>query len=95
MLPWADFHDSTDKFIAPECLPDGFALKDPSTMVTADIDTLIGHWHKRSEVGVRPLEFKAYKTKGGNIIPCTMPAIPLDDLISMKELNESDVEGML
>ena len=95
MLPWADSHDSTDEFIAPKCLPDGFALKDPSKMVTADVDTLIGHWCKRSEVGVRPLEFKAYKTKGGNIVPCTMPAIPLDDLISMKELNESDVEGML
>ena len=95
MPPWADFHDSTDKFIAPKCLPDGFALKDPLKMVTADVNTLIGHWCKRSEVGVRLLEFKAYKTKGGDIDPCTMPAIPLDYLISMKELNESDVEGML
>ena len=64
-------------------------------MVTDDVNTLIGHWHKRSEIRVRPLEFKAYKMKGGNIVPCTMPAIPLDNLISMKELNESDVKGML
>ena len=95
MLPWADFHNSTDRFIAPECLPDGFALKDSSKMVTADVNTLIGHLFKRSGVRVGLLEFKAYKMKGGNIIPCTMPAIPLDDLISMKELNKSDVKGML
>ena len=93
MFPWADLRNSTEEFIAPEYIPDDFQVKDPLKMVMADVDTLIKHWHKRTELEVWPLEFKGYKTKQGEIVPCVVLAIALDNLITMKDSEESSSEG--
>lgn len=93
MIPWADLHNSTEQLIAPEYLPNEFNIKDPSKMITDKVDALISHWCERSELGLVPLEFQAYKTKQGDIVECAVPEILLDDLIAMKGLDQDDLEG--
>ena len=62
-FPWADLYNSKDMFIAPETLLDGFIVRDPSKMVTVEVDTLINHWRQILEEGLKPLEFQGYKTR--------------------------------
>ena len=90
---WANLYNSKVIFIAPETLPDGFIVRDPSKMVTEEVDTLINHWRERLEEGLKPLEFWGYKTRQGDIVPRTNQKFSLDELIPMESVDGSGSEG--
>ena len=79
--------------ITPETLPDGFNIRDPSKMVVGEVEVLINHWRERLEEGLEPLEFRGYKNKRGDIVPCAIQRLSLDKLIPMENVDRSGSEG--
>lgn len=69
-FPWLEFQKSPHEFVRSIYMPDGFVLKDPSRMLTADIDLLVAHWRARSELKLEPLVFHGYLNTKGSIAPC-------------------------
>ena len=92
-FPWGDLYNSKDVFITPKTLLDGFFVRDPSKMVTEEVDTLINHWRERLEEGLKPLESQGYKTRQGDIAPCTNQKLSLNELIPMENIDGSGSEG--
>ena len=92
-FPWADLSNNKDMLIAPETLPDGFNIRDPVKMVAGEVEVLINHWRERLEEGLKPLEFRGYKNKRGDIVPCAIQRLSLDELIPMENVDGSGSEG--
>ena len=92
-FPWADLYNSKDMFIAPKTLPDGFNIRDPLKMVVGEVEVLINHWRERLEEGLKPLEFWGYKNKQGDIVPCAIQRLLLEELIPMENVDGSGSEG--
>ena len=79
-------------FIAPKTLPDGFNIRDPLKMAAGEVEVLINHWRETLEEGLKPLEFRGYKTKQGDVVPCTIQRLSLDELIPMENVDGSGSE---
>ena len=92
-FPWADLSNNKDMLIAPETLPDGFNIRDPSKMVAGEVEVLINHWRERLEEGLKPLEFRGYKTKQGDIVPFTIQRLSLNKLIAWENVDGTGSDG--
>ena len=62
-------------------------------MVAGEVEVLINHWRERLEEGLKPLEFWGYKNKRGDIVPCAIQRLSLDELIPMENVDGSGSEG--
>ena len=62
-------------------------------MVAGEVEVLINHWRERLEEGLKLLEFRGYKNKRGDIVPCAIQRLSLDELIPMENVDGSGSEG--